>query len=712
MIGNVSALLRGQRGDYLAQSMIGAFISMLVLGVVASGIMGATTFQAQMAVRSGITNEASTTDSALRTDLAWASKLEATDSRQFTITVPGTDSKCRISTWSIRDEEGTTKVVNTVYNYPTYNKNTNPVTCSGAVSPPNEQVMISNASPASAFTYRNAGGRDLTFTGGAVNSVDPGTVPAGSKVTKANWDSDEAAAVSMDTTVGYTTKVATPYRFVQAAASLNRTSGATAAERHFVPQGNMIAAVAGPLAMNYSGATVFTAGSTGQYLSPTVTGGPTGTRSYTFSGVLPDGVTFDSSNGRFNAPSSWNPQVTQMSNGNDHACVLITGKGYCWGDNGFNKLGDGLTTALTRAAYDVTKPIAGTLTGKTITAISAGYDHTCAIASSRAYCWGNGGHGRLGNGDVLSQDLPVLVAGGDMAGKNVTAVSAGYSTTCAIADGDAYCWGYGGQGNTGDGQALYENSLPVAVNGAAMGGRTVTDIAVGNRESVCAIADGAPFCWGANTWGNLGNGSTATAKAPVAVNTSAMGSKPVTSIGVGQASACAVAGGTVYCWGAYNNGRLGLGAIVANQTVPKAVTTNLAGVTATQISVGYYHSCILATTGDMYCWGGGGQGRLGNGLSNSGSNVPIKATAFSSTVGTQVSSVQAGESTTCIISSGGPYCAGIGSQYRLGTGTAADALTPAPALGLPGNGGFPATGTVNLTQGAAATATTITLRLK
>ena len=710
MIRYVSAALRGQRGDYLAQAMIGSLVSMLVLGVVAVGIMGASTFQAQMAVRSSVTNEASTTDSALRTDLTWASSLEVTDARKFKLTVPGTDKKCRVSEWSISDTDVNTRILNTVYNYPSYNPNTNPVSCSGAASQPNEQTMISNASPGSSFGYRNAGGRELTFAGGKVSQADPGPVPAGSGATKGNWDSNEADTVSLETAIGYTTKVATPYKFVQAATSLNRSSRSASAERHFIQQGSLAELTVGPLAINYSAATVFTAGTASQQLRPTVTG-PTATKTYSVAGTLPANTSFNPANGYITGPATWNAQVSKIESGDDSACVLITGTAYCWGSNHANKLGDGLTAAATRAAFDPSLPVAGLLAGKTITDITVGDDHACAIANARAYCWGGGWSGKLGNGQGADQALPVLVSGGDMDGKNVTAISAGYNTTCAVADGEAYCWGYGGQGNVGDGRAVSQNPLSVAVDKTAFGGRTVTQISMGSRESVCAIADGLPFCWGNNTWGQLGNGTTTTATSPVAVTPDAFGGKPATDISLGQGHACTIAGGSVFCWGSYANGRLGIGAVATLQLTPQPVVTNLAGVAATQISLGYYHSCILASTGDTYCWGNGASGRLGTGASG-GVTVPTKSTAVNAAVGTKVQSIMAAESHTCIISSGGPYCYGDGVDFRLGTGTDTDAVTPAPALGLPGNAGFPSTVTVTATTGTATATTTITLRLK
>ena len=84
----------------------------------------------------------------------------------------------------------------------------------------------------------------------------------------------------------------------------------------------------------------------------------------------------------------------------------------------------------------------GVLAGKTVTAISTGGSHTCAVAEGRAYCWGSNYSGTLGNNSTVDSLVPVAVdTSGVLAGKTVTAISAGWNHTCVLADGRAYCWG-------------------------------------------------------------------------------------------------------------------------------------------------------------------------------------------------------------------------------------------------------------------------------
>jgi alpha-tubulin suppressor-like RCC1 family protein len=124
------------------------------------------------------------------------------------------------------------------------------------------------------------------------------------------------------------------------------------------------------------------------------------------------------------------------------------------------------------------------LAGKTITHISAGAgatdggeaQHTCVAASGKAYCWGYNSLGRLGDGTTTNSSVPVAVnTSGVMAGKVVSSVTTGYRHTCAVASGQAFCWGYNSLGRLGDGTTT--NSLvPVAVNiSGVLAGKTVTD---------------------------------------------------------------------------------------------------------------------------------------------------------------------------------------------------------------------------------------------
>ena len=135
------------------------------------------------------------------------------------------------------------------------------------------------------------------------------------------------------------------------------------------------------------------------------------------------------------------PTVTQVSAGAGHTCAVASGGVWCWGDDASGQLGDGTTTSRSTPA-----PVAGLPAGAT--GVSAGADHTCAVASGEAWCWGNGSLGQLGDGTTTSRSTPAVVPGLPL---GVTQVAAGLGHTCAVASGEVWCWGDNRRGQLGDG---------------------------------------------------------------------------------------------------------------------------------------------------------------------------------------------------------------------------------------------------------------------
>ena len=144
----------------------------------------------------------------------------------------------------------------------------------------------------------------------------------------------------------------------------------------------------------------------------------------------------------------------------------------------------------------------------------------CAISlSNRAYCWGSGSSGALGNNSTTNSSIPVAVnTTGVLAGKTIKQISAGSFHTCAIAsDNKAYCWGSGTSGQLGDN--LYTNSsIPVAINSTGvLAGKTIKQISNGSSHTCAIASDNKAYCWGSGTSGQLGNNSAANSSVPVRV---------------------------------------------------------------------------------------------------------------------------------------------------------------------------------------------------
>jgi alpha-tubulin suppressor-like RCC1 family protein len=359
------------------------------------------------------------------------------------------------------------------------------------------------------------------------------------------------------------------------------------------------------------------------------------------SGQLGNGV----ATGNFTAPvavtvggSSAIPIGTtliQITAADAFTCALAsTGATFCWGAGGDGQLGNS-TTACPCADSDVPVLVQG---GLTFTQISAGTDFACGLTSAgAAYCWGANGNGELANGGTTASNAPgpVTTGGTPIAGVTLTQISSGDGYACALGSaGAAYCWGDDTDGELGNGAASgTPQTTAVAVSlGAMPAGTTLTQITVtpgtGALHSTCALSTaGAAYCWGDDTDGELGNGAASGTPQTTAVAVS-LGAMPagttLAEVTAGDNFACALSvGGAAYCWGLGAGGQLGNGG-TASSDQPAAVTVSgaLAGVTLSQISSGQLATCAQDTTGAFYCWGGNGNGQLGD-ASTTSSDVPV-----------------------------------------------------------------------------------------
>jgi len=194
--------------------------------------------------------------------------------------------------------------------------------------------------------------------------------------------------------------------------------------------------------------------------------------------------------------------VTAVSTGTNHTCAVVDRVAKCWGDNTSGKLGNNGIFGVSSPATVYTKASpASPLYGRSVTKISAGNTHTCAVANARVYCWGNNDYGQLGNrSSGWSSNVPVAVAiegNSALNGKEVVDVSAGNGFTCAVAsDGSVACWGLNDHGQLGNGSTSNVN-YPVAVSGGALNSKKVKKLATvkGNAATMCVItSEGKALC--------------------------------------------------------------------------------------------------------------------------------------------------------------------------------------------------------------------------
>ena len=239
----------------------------------------------------------------------------------------------------------------------------------------------------------------------------------------------------------------------------------------------------------------------------------------------------------------------------------------CWGEGLNGNLGNGATADKDHPVYVVDGEGSSNHLSS-ILQISAGSSRTCALKSNgKVLCWGKGESGRLGNGATADKDHPVYVVDGEGSSNHLSGIiqiSAGASHTCALnSDGEVLCWGTGGNGRLGNDAEAPKDHPVYVVNGDGSSDRLngIVQISSGGLHSCALNSGGAVLCWGGGTSGQLGNDGVDSADHPVYVvdgDGSSVNLNGVVQIGVGSTHSCAFQlSGEVLCWGNGGNGRLG-----------------------------------------------------------------------------------------------------------------------------------------------------------
>ena len=301
--------------------------------------------------------------------------------------------------------------------------------------------------------------------------------------------------------------------------------------------------------------------------------------------------------------------------GRYHTCALLDDNSVkCWGGNDLGQLGDESIT-------NRNAPVSVDLGDKTVAAIQAREHATCALFEDGSVtCWGNNERGQLGTGESGNSILSpqTVEAGGE--GWTFTAITGGFNHSCALrenADSSAYmwCWGANDRGQLGLGDKVNRLSLAVIPTTSSF-----DSISAGSNHT-CAVQNVADTkkltCWGQNDVGQLGIGSTTDQNTTQTVNLG--NNKTPKAVSAGSIHTCAILNDNkIKCWGGGGSGRLGNGAST-NQTSPVAVT--MTSNTAVKISLGRKHTCAIFDDNKVYCWGENNAGQLGIG-SNTDQNTP------------------------------------------------------------------------------------------
>ncbi|MEO2115397.1 MAG: hypothetical protein ABGX21_03685, partial [Candidatus Poseidoniia archaeon] len=205
-----------------------------------------------------------------------------------------------------------------------------------------------------------------------------------------------------------------------------------------------------------------------------------------------------------------------------------------------------------------------------------------------------------------------------------SAISTGDYYTCAILDdGSVSCWGYNNKGQLGDGTTTQRNT-PTQTSSLGTD-RTAVAITTGDYHICAILDDGSVACWGQNTYGQLGDGTTTQRNTPT--QTSSLGTdRTAIAISAGREHTCAILDdGSVACWGYNNKGQLGDGTTTDRLTPTQ---TSSLGTDRTAVAIGVReHTCAILDDASVACWGSNGYGQLGDGT-NTQRNTPTQTSSL------------------------------------------------------------------------------------
>jgi alpha-tubulin suppressor-like RCC1 family protein len=239
----------------------------------------------------------------------------------------------------------------------------------------------------------------------------------------------------------------------------------------------------------------------------------------------------------------------------------------------------------------------------------------------------------------------------------------GANHVCTVANNrHAYCWGKNDDAQVGTGSASFIEPVPRRVGVAP----PLTAVAAGSAHSCAIDQTGTVWCWGRETNGRLGRGGAPSNPAiPQGVSSSAQ----FVQVAAGGAHTCSLAtSGTVMCWGAGGSGQLGDG-VGMDRSIPAAIAGDTRWLV---ISTGAVHTCAVATDQSAWCWGGNPSGQIGN-SSTSDQIFPTTIAA-----GQSFSTISAGGGHSCAVTTAGAaLCWGANTRSQTGTGLP-DSLVLAP----------------------------------
>jgi alpha-tubulin suppressor-like RCC1 family protein len=267
---------------------------------------------------------------------------------------------------------------------------------------------------------------------------------------------------------------------------------------------------------------------------------------------------------------------------------------YCWGDNAEGQAsGGGMVVIapnliLIPDVLDVPQPLV------------VGNSHTCVATVDGVYCWGRAHRAQTGGPAGPSDGDPRKADGVLFHG----AMLGGGEHACSFGATAHSCWGNNDSGELGNGDAMYRftgnsSALATAHPGTAFA-------AYGNTHS-CRWTGVTLECWGANERGQRGTAPSARSAYPATISVGAS----LIGLSAHDGHTCAqTTAGVVQCWGDNDFGQSGAGT-VGGTSLPTTISQGEFTVAALSKGPSARHTCAIAATGEILCWGDNSDGQCG-----------------------------------------------------------------------------------------------------